>query len=75
MPGFTGRRWSGRGPARCALRASRPDGRRAGVGISVTCHSVGCGAGQGTYNYVVFDPELIEILKRNGEPIKGLLGE
>ena len=48
MPGCTGRRWSGRGPARCALRASRPDGRRAGVGVSVTCHSVGCGAGQGT---------------------------
>ena len=32
------------------------------------------GAGQGTSNYVVFDADLIEILKRNGMPVSGLLG-
>ena len=31
------------------------------------------GTGQGTHNYVVFDDALIEILKRNGVPIEGLL--
>ena len=33
------------------------------------------GAGQGTSNYVVFDSDLTEILKRNGEPVapRGLL--
>ncbi len=30
-------------------------------------------AGQGTANYVVFDDALTEILKRNGEPVPGLL--
>lgn len=32
------------------------------------------GAGEGTANYVVFDPNLIEILKRNGQPL-GLLNQ
>ncbi len=32
------------------------------------------GAGAGTHNYVVFDDALIELLKRNGEAIGGLLG-
>lgn len=30
-------------------------------------------AGQGTYNYVTFDPSRITVLERNGVPIKGLL--
>jgi hypothetical protein len=33
------------------------------------------GAGAGTHNYVVFDDQLIELLKRNGEAIDGLLGK
>ncbi len=28
------------------------------------------GAGQGTHNYVAFDDSIIEVLKRNGVPIK-----
>jgi hypothetical protein len=32
------------------------------------------GAGAGTHNYVVFDDALIELFKRNGEAIGGLLG-
>jgi hypothetical protein len=31
-------------------------------------------AGTGTRNYVTFDDELVELLKRNGLPISGLLG-
>ena len=31
------------------------------------------GAGQGTHNYVVFDDSLLQILKRNGLPVNGLL--
>lgn len=32
------------------------------------------GAGQGTYNYVTFDPSRVKVLERNGQPVGGLLG-
>jgi len=32
-------------------------------------------AGQGTRNFVVFDPSLVKMLERNNQPVEGLLGK
>jgi hypothetical protein len=33
------------------------------------------GAGEGTRNFVVFDPSLVKMLERNNQPVEGLLGK
>jgi hypothetical protein len=33
------------------------------------------GAGEGTRNFVVFDPSIVKMLERNNQPVEGLLGK